>query len=577
MSRTAWALAALLIVGAGCGGGPDGTPVAPPTAPAPTPPPTPAPEPTPPPDPPIEITPVGRGISVTSENQILLELMPEDVVPANPMDLAGRTLMFTPAGGGYSREVRTLDWEEDLGDPVDDNAEIVFQFDFAGREWESFFVSRYGLVTFGEPYPFSQVGPDRWGTMAEIAQHLGAPPAIAALYKPRLGGWSTYDADQFRNTQHVSRRPDRVVVTWITTDPAFHVHGVPPQEKTRFQMALHTDGRIAFHYAPEPDDPDEAIRDGIVGLFPTAETSPELYEVFHHTGVKDHLVPIGCRVIETLGDEFDAIFLHSQFRYDIQFSGSWWGYYPGNVPIRGIGFPDRLDERKSPCGTRLRGQWNFTIWTKSDFVAVEDDSGGLAPGPEGTWHLAHEFTHTWTASASYLRDGEIEPLWGGGGAHWLPGLHTPAAFVRTGSIMGGDFWQENADGTFTRVVSETKSEEGLSWLDLYLSGLATADEVPDTFLLRNLQETGDGWRGPHTAEKEIVTMEQVLAALGPRDPPPERSQKVFNIGFVYLLEPGQEPDQDQLRFHALFLDGALEYWARITGGRSRLTTEFPRR
>ena len=591
MSRTVWALAALLIVGAGCGGGTDGTPVAPPTAPAPTPPP--APEPAPPPDPPIEITPVGRGISVTSENQILLELMSEDVVSANPLDLAGRTLMFTPAGGGYSREVRALDWDEDLGDPVDDNAEIVFQFDFAGREWESFFVSRYGLVTFGEPYPFSQLGPDRWGTMAEIAEHLGAPPVIAALYKPRLGGWGTYDAEQFGNTQHVSRRPDRVVVTWITTDAAFHVHGVPPQEKTRFQMTLHADGGIAFHYAPEPDDSDEAIRDGIVGLFPgavktgllgsipdsvdgsvpahldlvetalyaTAEPDrvlvefttrgpirpipnqeifyivaiddwdffagvalqpdgsrtaawdaeaaydrdvddnrigllfdpgefsghstsvrafarsrnqvtgswgpygehsavisfPEVIasaptdlsepgssaaarEVFHHTGVKDYLVPLGCRVIETLGDEFDAIFLHSQFRYDIQFSGSWWGYYPGNVPIRGIGFPERLDERKSPCGTRLRGQWNFTIWTKSDFVAVLDDSGGLAPSSAGTSHLAHEFTHTWTASASYVRDGEIEPLWGEGG-HWLPGLHTPAAFVRTGSIMGGDFWQ----------------------------------------------------------------------------------------------------------------------------------------
>ena len=72
-------------------------------------------------------------------------------------------------------------------------------------------------------------------------------------------------------------------------------------------------------------------------------------------------------------------------------------------------------------------------------------------------------------------------------------------------------------------------------------------------------------------------MEQILAAMGPRDPPAERSQKVFNMGFVYLLEPGQEPDQDQLRLHALFLDGALERWARITGGRSRLTTELPGR
>ena len=58
-------------------------------------------------------------------------------------------------------------------------------------------------------------------------------------------------------------------------------------------------------------------------------------------------------------------------------------------------------------------------------------------------------------------------------------------------------------------------------------------------------------RGPIPPEKEIVTMEQILAALGPRDPPAARSQKVFNIGFVYLLEPGQAPDQDQLGFHAL--------------------------
>ena len=680
-------------------------------------------------------------ISTTPDNQILVELAPDDIVPANLFDLSGRTLVFTPDGRGvYSRSVRALAWEEDLGNPVNDNAEIElgFRFEFSGREWESFFVSRRGLITFGEPYPFSQHGPDRWGTMSEIAEHLGSFPMISALYKPRLGGWSTFEAERFGNTQHVSRWPDRVVITWITTDPAFHVHGLPPKEKTRFQMALHADGRIAFHYAPEPRDPDEAIRDGIVGLFPAvAKTSligsvpdpvdgslpahldlretaiymtsePDLvlvefttrgpirpvpdqeliyaveidtdepwtndredqeflwglavqpdgrrtaqwdatkpaydsdaddnrigllvdssefagrpasvaaysgqwntvtgswrlgngersavisfpqvtesaptdlsqsgssavqHEVFHHTGLKDYLIPIACGVIKAQGDEFDAIVFHSQFRFDIQFPGSWWGYYPGNVPIRGIGMSEELLQEKSPCGSRMRGQWNFPIWAKSDFVAVADGSGGYAASPDGMWHLAHEFTHTWAAYVSYVRSGEREPL--STGSHWLPELHAPAPFARAGSIMGGSYWRENADGTFTPLLLDEKGEAGLSWLDLYLAGLATPDEVPDTFILRNLQEAGGGRRGPHTAEKEIVTMEQVLAAMGPRNPPAARSQTLFNSGFVYLLEPGQTPDPEQLAFHAEFSDQTVEHWRRITGGRSQITTAVP--
>lgn len=224
------ALAALLIATAGCGGGTDGTsaalPTAPATAPTPAPTPPPAPEPEPPPEPPIEITPVGSGISFTAENQIVLELMPEDIVPANPLDLAGRTLIFTPAGSGYSREVRPLDRDDDLGNPVDDNEEIEawFRFEFAGRQWESFVVSRYGLVTFGEPYPFPRHGPDRFGTMAENAEHLGAPPMIAALYKPQLGG---FWGGEPGNAQHISRRPDRVIVTGCGRFGAGVVRGTP--------------------------------------------------------------------------------------------------------------------------------------------------------------------------------------------------------------------------------------------------------------------------------------------------------------------------------------------------------------
>ena len=150
MHRMRRALAALWIAVAGCDGGTDGVPAATPTGCPTTPtPPSPA-EQVPPPDPPIEITRVGRGISVTSENQILLELMPEDLVPANPLDLAGRTLLFTPTGGGYSREVRPLDWEEEADDVerIWGSAKVELQdsFFFGGRETPA-------AITFGKPIP----------------------------------------------------------------------------------------------------------------------------------------------------------------------------------------------------------------------------------------------------------------------------------------------------------------------------------------------------------------------------------------------------------------------------------------
>ena len=216
----------------------------------------------PPPDPLIEITPVRSGISVTSENQILVEFLPEDLDPANLLDLAGRTVVFTPDGrGGYWRSVRDVALEEDIGEePSSDRQEIEldFPFEFSGRKWRSFFVTGNGLITFGKPFPSWDSGtPSRFGTMQIIADAFLVAPTISALYKPHLGG-RTY----------VSSKLDRVVVTWEPWDRAFAVYGRRPKEALRYQIALHSDGSVALHYGPQPADADEAIRDGIVGLFP---------------------------------------------------------------------------------------------------------------------------------------------------------------------------------------------------------------------------------------------------------------------------------------------------------------------
>ena len=67
-----------------------------------------------------------------------------------------------------------------------------------------------------------------------------------------------------------------------------------------------------------------------------------------------------------------------------------------------------------------------------------------------------------------------------------------------------------------------------------------------------------------------------MAAEGPREPSAARAQKVFNVGFVYVLEPGKAPSGDLLSLHAELRDKVVEHWSHITGGRSHITTHVNR-
>ena len=547
----------------------------------------------------IEITPIGRGISVTSENQILVELEPTDVVPANPFDLAGRTLVFTPDGrGGYSRAVGPLDWDpEDRGERPERPVEIDlkhFRFDFSGREWDSFFLHRSGLITFGQEFPPERT-PARFGTMGMIADAMAEIPTISGFYKPYLWG-----------NVYVSDVPDRVVITAYAWDPQMAVYGRRPQQTFDYQVVLHSDGRVAFNYGQDPADEDEAFRDGIVGLFPTAPTTEELpgnpdrvadlsqpdsrfsavqTEVFRYPAIRDRgegVADVSCRIIEVLGDEFDFFAFNSQSRVDQQEHGpahGFGGFYRGNIQdeVQGIGL---LGNHRTPCESRLKNSWGFPVWMKARTMVNEAyaDDGHRTLYDEGLTYFAHEIAHTWLAFASYLVNGEPTPMQSDG-SHWALELHAPAVFPLhgpvDGSIMGGAFWREDSDGTFSPTVGWWTKAGGLSWLDLYLMGLATPDEVPDMFILRNLEQVTSDRTGPYTGEKEIVTMDQIIAAIGPRNPPPERARKVFNMGFVYFLLPGETPAPALLREHANYRDRALDHWRHVTGGRGQLTTELP--
>ena len=92
---------------------------------------------------------------------IVVELHDGALGEANPFDLAGRTLSFTPVGSRYRVASGDLRWEADLG-PQAATAEVTlrqFAFPFSGTAWRSFLVGANGSISFGRkdrPRPLRQ-------------------------------------------------------------------------------------------------------------------------------------------------------------------------------------------------------------------------------------------------------------------------------------------------------------------------------------------------------------------------------------------------------------------------------------
>ncbi len=301
-----------------------------------------------------------------------------------------------------------------------------------------------------------------------------------------------------------------------------------------------------------------------------------VFEVFHYPAFDN-----GDKVI------FSHIYRHApanaeigvpftDFRTDDLYnSGA--GTGPINTTARGIG-------RDSPQEGERWGSFNLLTSMETVFI------GGPNFRETGTWRdlqyrahapgirwIAHEAVHRWSAHLSF-RDpstGKIESL---GPTHWNNYLHAPAmhpvwpgfadaAYVG-GSVMGGRVWRDNGDGTFTRMDSHTALPTGLSALDLYAMGMIPASEVPDTFILRDVE--GTSTRDTVRSTKVPVSIDDIVAAMGPRVPSAATERKDFRLG-IYLLHPNNRPPTAENVQRAGSISAAvIDYFDRATGGRMRV-------
>src|SRR5215831_14837968 len=325
-----------------------------------------------------------------------------------------------------------------------------------------------------------------------------------------------------------------------------------------------------------------------------------IYESFHYLSLPNPR-DLTCTVTKGLGDKFDFLAYYSDFRVDNQEAGT-----PSNGPlgsdppgnaVTGIGQTQRGLESYCSSG---RFQWQFIqpVYAGSNQMqeyppdgttdannhnvgfymrqlARRSANGKIPPYDYAMSQIGHEMGHRWSAFVSAKVNNETIPL---GPTHWARGLQAPVPFPYQrpieASALGGGVWQDNTDGTYTQLDDDYYvPATGYSYLDLYLMGLAAPDEVPDFFILRNLSAAGkdrDG-RPLFKADRTKVTIQDVIAAEGPRLPDVDHSQKQFNTGIVVVVEHGNKPSRELVERAEGIRDRWIDYWATTTGHRSTMT------
>jgi hypothetical protein len=319
---------------------------------------------------------------------------------------------------------------------------------------------------------------------------------------------------------------------------------------------------------------------GEIHLSAVKGTRPgNVFEVFHYPLVTRNSEMVLRRIYQKCPANDDLALVLTDFRLDDLFGE---GDSSGalNQPIKGIGKSAEKPRSTEGIGSKRLQVAIATNWVGAPKFAPTgriDDREWLNFGRGVIW-LAHEWGHRWGMGLRFRdpktgRDEGLADRFG----HWRTGLHAPPWIPVADryapraplahSIMDGAAWRENADGTFSKSGHHLRFPGGLSALDLYAMGVIPAEQVPDTFLLRDLKDLGGN---RYQATRVTVRIEDVIAAMGPREPPSSRERKEYCLGVYLVHEPGREANARMVSRAGRLSAAVADFFHRATGGRMRL-------
>lgn len=264
---------------------------------------------------------------------------------------------------------------------------------------------------------------------------------------------------------------------------------------------------------------------------------------------------IAREFLRTHPDEYDFIVTFSTFEFETPDALAF--HWNVQNRVQGIGLTQF--DTSSLFGSQGKLQGYTDMAAMSRYVLDPMD-----PGFETVLRtLAHETLHQWGSFARFRNaSGQLdEALLGKDNAHWSYLLDTDA------SVQYGAQWRDNGDGTFTSVGARTF----FSPLDLYLMGFYKPEEVPPFFLIENAQIDKYQITPENvtiTGTRREVTIQDVIAAEGPRVPAAAQAQKEFRMAFVLLAGPGEDVSDAQIASLNDVRNAFMTRFSIMTGGRA---------
>lgn len=246
--------------------------------------------------------------------------------------------------------------------------------------------------------------------------------------------------------------------------------------------------------------------------------------------------------------------------------------------VDGIGFPSGIlfedvlndpdfaqnrDDVRDPFMKEVNdgGALQEAIWLEMENISNVDWL--FEPSALERQVLLHEYEHRWGISLGTGGNWQIDPLGilGRGGTHWSPFFDTDQ------SPFDGVGWEDLGDGTFrmthfwgvediaciTNLFCQAVSENIYNDFELYTMGLLPKEEVRSSFVIENPTTlsgtvltddnfTGLLWNSGFLANPVIqgtrrdVTIQDVVALEGDRDPLSAAAQKDFSTAFFILKD-----------------------------------------